>query len=1440
MAYGIYNKENATINVYNCDIKASTCIYNETSGNIIVQSTALNINEFYNTIGIFNKANGNVLFLDGTIDAKDSRSGSGCTGICNNSNGTVVMEGGKIKQSSKISYGISNVSNGTIIIGKNDGKVSKEIPEIYGSKAGIDSNGTLNIYDGSISGAVAINGTVSNIEESYEIIKEIKNSVETAYLDKLPIVSIGDVEYYSIKDAVDSVKENNEEPTTIFLLRNATILENETSVVIPVNKNIIMSLNGYKITTGNDSFIKNYGTLKVSDDFKTNANSGTGKIDIQGNSGIENHGKIEFFGDIKITSKTNNINNIEGKCIINGASLEVTTDNSKCISNSAEILFQAGKIILNKPYGSKNVYGIYNTGSTLVTINGGIITDYSGIFGISYGIWNNDDGIITLNSGEIKSKYNIYNNGSGVININGGALDNFSEYLSYFTYGIYNASTGTVNFTNGNINIQSSSYGTQYGIYNNLGKVTIYSGNISIKATLESYGIYNNEGEIDLKDGKIISNGGTNSYGIYNNKGNIYIDKADINSNLYGIYGNDQNTQISFGMKDNKMDIEAINVEAIKYGIYTEGSIRFYDGKVNGNIAVTGKIEEVENGFYLETQKEVNKEISYLKTFRPEAKIGEVEYNKLEDAINSVDINRSEVTQIDILRNINTVEENISESKKIILNLNGFNIVTGGDNGINNNGNLKIINQNTMPNKIEIKNTEIINNGDYFFTDDGNGSLIPSNSGISVISKAQSYFKIDLSKYSGEYKLKINAEISTSTNNYGYAIISNSIESPSLTDTTNRIISLSGKSSYDKDYMTTILGGKVYYLHFIYSKNSTAITNDDKFIINNIEIKKYNYVSNFKNTCIKNNNDLEISDNIELKSISQANCINNNGELTINNLFIFNDIAGISSTNKKVIINNLGKLKINNIYLYNSQSNVYAIFNQGELSINGGKIKSVLTENSNNLLIYNKSGKILITNGNLEALSETSNAIESYIIYNVEKADIEIRGGKLRSFIKENGNYYVKSCGIYSTNNQSTFSMDGGEVTSEVISNSKNYNISYGIAIDNANVNIKNGKIIAKINSDNNATAYGIIAHYSKLYIENGEIIGENVSSAENKLGVGIYNDGTNSIINLGINDSMVNINVPVIFGTTCGVSYASSTKFNFYDGKITGFTTIKGVISEVAPGYEINKTTNSDGTFTDILVLSGDSSGVCVMNSITYNNLSEAISAVPTGVSTVISLIKEVQINSQIAIPSGKEIVLSINGFSIYYNGENAMFENNGNLIIKDTNTSVSGNIINENGPIVNNNGTLTVGEDDSEISSRSPHIIGNGNAIVNSGVINFYDGNIQSTIPIAGTPISNIPNDYQIISTTNTQTGVVTMELTGIAPVIEYKIETLSEGKKIIVTAKDTNLSKVINPDNSEITGQDTQIISEYIIQESGTYTFKAIDKNGNTTNLNVNVTI
>ena len=155
----------------------------------------------------------------------------------------------------------------------------------------------------------------------------------------------------------------------------------------------------------------------------------------------------------------------------------------------------------------------------------------------------------------------------------------------------------------------------------------------------------------------------------------------------------------------------------------------------------------------------------------------------------------------------------------------------------------------------KIGNIENADGAQYYFTLDGN-TYSPNNTGVNN-STANSYFKIDLSENTGTYALVVNANVSSESGyDYGYATITENNNIPTYSSTEGQFIKIAGTDSAvttPKDYTKVLEGGREYYLHIGYRKDSGGNNGDDRFYVNSIKLynatiettsKTYNFVDN--------------------------------------------------------------------------------------------------------------------------------------------------------------------------------------------------------------------------------------------------------------------------------------------------------------------------------------------------------------------------------------------------------------------------------------------------------------------------------------------------------------------------------------------------------------------------------------------------------------------
>ena len=327
-------------------------------------------------------------------------------------------------------------------------------------------------------------------------------------------------------------------------------------------------------------------------------------------------------------------------------------------------------------------------------------------------------------------------------------------------------------------------------IYNNdKATITINNGMIIGAGTASTYGIYNNSiGEFNFNGGSIststTNSNSTYSYGIYNNSsGTINIKKGNINvscsgsyssSTSYGIYNMTTGT-INIGLDDGNIDPSLLVIESTSSyssdGLYNiEGTINFYDGKIIAKSIIEGDITSIAKDTELEITADSNdiKTAILVNVLSPIAKIGDTTYKTLQDAFNAVEANQNDLTTVTLLRNATILNKQnkliVNENQKIYLDLNGYQLIIANEEGIDNRGTLEI---GSKEETISFNASDLVNNGTYYFQDDGTGKIVPNN--LNTSGTANSYIKIDLSSLTGNYHIVINSE-TTNTNNRGIRI----------------------------------------------------------------------------------------------------------------------------------------------------------------------------------------------------------------------------------------------------------------------------------------------------------------------------------------------------------------------------------------------------------------------------------------------------------------------------------------------------------------------------------------------------------------------------------------------------------------------------------------------------------------------------------------------
>ena len=995
------------------------CMENTGILNINGGKYILNGSDYYNCTIVVNLNTGqlNMENVDITADSIAIKNSSSSVNAVN-------IKSGKFNSVGKYSGNSNNKptiysSNGTVTIGDtnnvdSDGNkiVSKENPSFISNGTALEiTGGKLNFYDGIVKGkTVAINGSVNEVEEGYELIKSSDDDyTEIIYLDKLPIVQVvgEDNPSYSIEEALETESCNGKE-CELDLLRKTSILSTSSSIRISEDKNVILDLNGYDISSSNELLFINNGTLKFKDSKRTLDNETiSGTITSVSGKILENNGTFEYESGTISTENTNK------DIIVNNSNMTISGGTISSTTNERNSKFN---VIVNNENATLNI-----TGGNLYKDELGSIVENSGILNITGGLLK---GTI---SGYNKL-YLVSTTSTGKTTITGGTYEgdgwNYGGVCVLLNQGVTNV-TG--------INITSQMYGMKNEGEGILSLTDVSMDNIKFSA------ISNENGTVIINSGTYISQdyNGQRVGTIENSGGTVNVISGSFSGSYYGIYQSNNGT-INIG-NTNDLDSEGNklvskenpNIKGNTIGIYNNlGTLNFYDGIIKGSSsAISGNINDVEEGYTAVVGKETidstEFETKYLDKL-PVAKIKSTdkEYYNLQEAIDESNDNDT----IEILRNVtystsfNTIV--IEENKNIKIDLNGY-VITTPSELFENNGTLELI---------DSKNT-LDENG---YITSGTGYIVGSSNGIKLIDN-KGTLKVSGAKIIGSELQNINVNPITNSGdliiNSGYvstkkdgsysgvitATVINNIENGNITMNGGMIESYGssgGSTSLNgiiiKNTSTgliNLLGGKFYTNS---NTNVTGIKNSANcnIIINGAELNKVDSINSTAGTIkiiegvINGDIDNDESSNLTIDNGTiNGNVLNRhvNSSITING-GIFNNMIG----------SNNGVLNITNgIFNDNVNHNNVNIWN-GKVNITGG------TYNATNRIISNDKGTINISNVTFENCSigisqsgGTTNIKENTII-NASDKGIDISGGTLN--IGEKGNVSFDDPSITGTN----------------------------------------------------------------------------------------------------------------------------------------------------------------------------------------------------------------------------------------------------------------------------------------------------------------------------------------------------------------------------------------------------------------------------------------
>ena len=607
--------------------------------------------------------------------------------------------------------GVGIYNTGTVTLGDKD--TSGQTNEINAVAIGIVQSGEFNYYCGTITGAEAIQGKVTDIsgDKVIRIDTVGENNLESARLiAPYDIVQIGETKYTSLQDAIDTVVDNAATPTTIKFIENACITEVSA---ISSNKNIIIDLDGHKVRYFS-KLLNNNGTVK----FVDNNSETTGMLKGYADTMLENSGTLEIAVDIEHKNSSYMILNNAGTVKMSAGNISATgkgytvPEGQVVIQNSGAgtIELSGANVTYNQvasSTGRNYAYGylincvdIDENEYSNITLSAGTIT---ALYNENGQVINAKHAHISLSGGSITGAY-ILKCENSTLDITGGEFTSRDNKA-------FDIATSVVNITGGTITTRDN----DNAIYiTGLSQVQI-SENAVINATGNSTAIYNAGGTLEISGNAVIN---ANNQGIENSS-TLTITGGEINAtNRYGIYSVSKVTilggtitstnssavylnggTLTIGDEDYPVSTTTPEIIGGVYGVekrYDSLVFNFYDGKITGGTkAIIGAVTNIPELYYVsynegETVAILEQEV----TFDRVCVMGGINYSTLQAAVDAA--GTSEVT-ITLTKNT-VISEPIqigtgaNAGANITLDLNGRSITIPNANyAIKNYATLKIV-----------------------------------------------------------------------------------------------------------------------------------------------------------------------------------------------------------------------------------------------------------------------------------------------------------------------------------------------------------------------------------------------------------------------------------------------------------------------------------------------------------------------------------------------------------------------------------------------------------------------------------------------------------------------------------------------------------------------------------------------------------------------------
>jgi len=851
---------------------------------------------------------------------------------------------------------------------------------------------------------------------------------------------------------------------------------------------------------------------------------------------------------------------------------------------------------------------------------------------------------------------------------------------------------------------------------------------------------------------------------------------------------------------------EIIATGSDTYGLSnSRGTAYFYDGTIKGrNLAISKVPTEIEENTNLSADIATAKEIYLVQETGNVAKIEEIEYATLQEAIE----NCAEGQTIELLCSIpyfiSDSPITIEAGKNIILNMAGHNIMSAlEETTIQNRGNLTIQNGTIQASALENKGDMYIQNSHIQGTINNDGSMEIEDSTITAVHNTKGTIQMQsgtvgtiqdsegtITQNEGTIQ-RLTTESGNITQNAGTiqgltttegTVTQNAGTIQALTTNRGTVIQNDGTTGNIRNHngTITILAGTVNYIYStgtvnIGTKDGTVnidnpiITgqNSEYYGITNDGGQLYFYDGTIKGaTSAINGNITEIEEHTELVVSTDES-----GYEVVQLRRIEGAVASINGTEYEALqeaidacpegIQTTIQILRNGVVARAEIGNNQNV----QLDLNGKTLSQyqALTNNGTLQIVDNSASKAgtitsfqrtaIQNNGSLTLESGTITG-STYGINN--SGTVSIAGGTL-----ENNTHGLYNTGIanisggtFSNNQYGASQYGSGSATTTIAGGTFQNNIN-GTYVTSGTTTITGGTF--RENTDGIYGTGGTIVVENAIFTTN-----ENATNcAGGRMSVigGSFSGNqygalcTSGQLFAGIKDTSVSKEAPNIIGEVAGIKIQIPGIVHFYDGKIQGKeASIQGNVTYLEDGYKM-KSEILEGYDTATLALSGTVVTVAKVGDVEFNNLQSAINSCIGEELETVTLINSVTTTETIRIAEDQKVLINLNKYTIEGAVNGSILDNLGTLIIQDSSTEKTGTIRNTAGVGIHNTGTLTLGVDDGSIE-QTILVEGSTKAVENAGIFNYYDGTLKAITPLDGT-ITNLPE--KAVVRTRTEDGKV-----------------------------------------------------------------------------------